>query len=55
MVNSKQQFMLGSDQLGDGSAGHDLEVLVGSKLSMIQQCALQQKCKQRSGLASARV
>lgn len=35
--------MLGSDQLGAGSVGNGLEVLVGSKVSMILQCALQQK------------
>lgn len=46
--------MLGSDCRGDGSAEKDLEVLVASRLSMSQQCALQQEGKQCPGFASAR-
>lgn len=42
--------MPASDLLVDGSAEKDWEVLADSKLSVSQQCALQQKGKQCPGL-----
>lgn len=41
--NSRHQYMLEAEQLGNTSAEKDFEILVDNKLSMSQQCTLMAK------------